>query len=1530
MKSLTLALLSALACASATSAQLTIPPKTAANTHECFNSDGDGASCNHQRSGSWITGNSDGEDDVAVTDERSVIIPTGSFQKHIVDYRVHFNQSDAGCEATPIVETPHHAPFVLEFSRTFRTRASYVDYGMTKGWKDNYFFLLNISSNAGFRSARFEVPSGPEMNWIDIGATGNWTDDNAGLQSMVLALTDEPGDKHLVTDRWGGKYHFVPNTGARTLQYLCDWLEDENGNRITLSFDVDGYPTLATDGFGRSISYAWATPGFSGTKHLGAVLLPNGQQLALQYFFDGQRTYKLTYANGEVASYGFGVDGDGQYYYFNDPLGEPGVRKQRVYTYAFGPGFLYDTGRVRGIKDESGHVQLIRSEAPLTPTITIEYDNGRAFSYDCAFAGLNEVITNLRTGAVRTKEWQANGGLLKKDIDPDGHWVTADYDDDLALRVLRHNLDGSSETWSHNALNRVADYVDPNGNLTHHDYDVRGNLLRTTFADGSYREWTRDGAGRPTSYRNRDGKVTNYTYDARGNVAHIVLPAEPSQASPVLAFTYDVDGRVQTKTDPLGRVTQYAYDGHGRRVLTLYPDGTNEQLAYGAMNLLSPTDPVATAGVIVQRTDRNGNVTTNDYGVNDNLVREADALGETLHLYDAQDRLVGRTQDGDSESYAYDSAYRRMTLTRVVDATHTHVTTYQYDILDRVILETDPHGFTTQTVFTPESEVAATLRQIDGLDSLGWNYTYDFNGNRLSATDGLLRSFEYDSNDRLVRAYDPAPFDANYVEVGYDNEGHTLSRRDQSGNTTFFGYTNRGLLGSESDPTGVIVTHEYYLDDTLKQTRNLSTIGKRSFSYDSGARPAGEIVLVDGGANDIATSTLNDGNGNVLQRLDGEGFATTYQYDARNRLVRVVDPLGAATVTTYFGDGSPFDARLAVGQGSAVGVTDEDGNTTTSVYDGIGRVLRELDATGASTVFTRDVLSLGRVGTLHTNRLGKTSAEYFDGLERLVQSVDELSHATGYTYDVHGNLLRVDDAAGHFSLFTSDSLGRCILAQLPEFGDNVSYSYFANGLVAQRLDQKGNTTQYAYDSAGRLLSKQYQDGSLDTFTYDFGGRLIQAQSQQYNNVVTRAYDRADRIVRDSATRDVLVTYDRRSLETSISTPSGRVFQHTYTARGELDTVKLGPTVLVDNAYGAAGDLTQRTYGNGATSTYVTEAHGWTKSIQHARGASDILSLRYLYDAEGRKLEQRNLTNAARHDFYQYDDAGRLVFFRGKIPPFRQAPPGPLDPLKGASKSLAWTLDAVGNWSSVVRNNGTPENRLHSASNQLVGITGLGGLQYDKNGNLVRDDQFTYSYDFENRLKEIRTLVGDDPLAAYTYDALGRRVQRTAFDKAVIAQRRFNYNYLGERLVELREQPTVGQPDIFLAAFVHGTQPDQPLVMVRTLHTYYFHHNSLGSTAALTNESGAISERYEYDPYGRTQLMTGVWQDLGDTSAVSNPFTFQGRENDSEAGLIYFRGRHLSAFQGRYIQRNPAGYAGGINLYSAASLVNGRSPFGLDD
>jgi RHS repeat-associated protein len=324
-----------------------------------------------------------------------------------------------------------------------------------------------------------------------------------------------------------------------------------------------------------------------------------------------------------------------------------------------------------------------------------------------------------------------------------------------------------------------------------------------------------------------------------------------------------------------------------------------------------------------------------------------------------------------------------------------------------------------------------------------------------------------------------------------------------------------------------------------------------------------------------------------------------------------------------------------------------------------------------------------------------------------------------------------------------------------------------------------------------------------------------------------------------------------------------------------------------------------------------------------------LTLKYSYDAEGKKLAQRNATNVARNEFYQYDAAERLVLYRGKVPPVREAPgSGSFDPLKGASKSQTWTLDPAGNWSETVRNN-VPEQRVHSAVNAISSIVGFGPLEYDKNGNLIDDGVYVYAYDFNDRLREVHQKVDDEPVAAYSYDALGRRIARTALEKSTIAQRRFVYYYDGQRIVELRERPNVGDPDEFRAAFAHGTGLDETLVMVRESNNYYYHHSSALSTVALTNQAGTLVERYEYDPYGRTQVLDASWHVTGDVSGVGNVFTFQGREDDAEAGLIYFRLRSLSPLLGRWLSRNPAGYAVGPNLYSAATLVNGASPFGTD-
>ena len=92
-----------------------------------------------------------------------------------------------------------------------------------------------------------------------------------------------------------------------------------------------------------------------------------------------------------------------------------------------------------------------------------------------------------------------------------------------------------------------------------------------------------------------------------------------------------------------------------------------------------------------------------------------------------------------------------------------------------------------------------------------------------------------------------------------------------------------------------------------------------------------------------------------------------------------------------------------------------------------------------------------------------------------------------------------------------------------------------------------------------------------------------------------------------------------------------------------------------------------------------------------------------------------------------------------------------------------------------------------------------------------------------------------------------------------------------------------------------------------------------SVYALTDASENVVERYRYDAYGAcTVLDADGSADSDGISDVLNPYAFTGRRTELESGLMQYRNRCYAPALGRFISRDPAGYADAYDLYLYAT------------
>ncbi len=251
------------------------------------------------------------------------------------------------------------------------------------------------------------------------------------------------------------------------------------------------------------------------------------------------------------------------------------------------------------------------------------------------------------------------------------------------------------------------------------------------------------------------------------------------------------------------------------------------------------------------------------------------------------------------------------------------------------------------------------------------------------------------------------------------------------------------------------------------------------------------------------------------------------------------------------------------------------------------------------------------------------------------------------------------------------------------------------------------------------------------------------------------------------------------------------------------------------------------------------------------------------------------------------------------------------------------------------------------------------LTYDDNGNVTSDGLFDFEYDAWNRIVTVSFPDAAVTVAGFEYDGLNRRIRKTVtnwgtgivMDSLIdtegvqAGEREERYFYAGWRVVEER----TGGGDV-IAQTVWGTEYiDAPICRDRNTkfettscldessRRYFYHQDINFRVTALTDESGEIVERYDYDAYGAARIYSGgAVANSGEggvllaVSSVGNPYMHQGLRRDDETGTFENRMRCYNPRIGRFMQRDPAGYVDGMNLHeyvnsAAWSLID---PLGL--
>jgi RHS repeat-associated protein len=716
---------------------------------------------------------------------------------------------------------------------------------------------------------------------------------------------------------------------------------------------------------------------------------------------------------------------------------------------------------------------------------------------------------------------------------------------------------------------------------------------------------------------------------------------------------------------------------------------------------------------------------------------------------------------------------------------------------------------------------------------------------------------------------------------------------EPSGQTVTLGYDALGQMNQVVLPDGTIAQGSTYdaAGNLISVTDSLGNVTR--YAYDADRR-----LILTTYADGSTESRTYDLAGELVELTDQLGNSTRYVYDAGGRQIQVIDALGGISRIQYDADG-----RI-------VARTDPLGRTTHFQYDADGQQVATIAPDGSAT---RNVYDADRRLVQIIDAAGNVATDGYDPKGNLISVTDALGNVTRYKYNDDNERVAIIDALGNTTSFSYDLQGHIVAGTQPE-GETDTSTYDSSGQLASTTNGDGQTIRYAYDVNGRLSSLTFPDNSLESYTYTSDGLLSSVTDA--NGTTLYEYDPVmRRLVRvtEPDGRYIRYAYDADGDRTLLADSMGAglpedVTQYTYDALRRLVQVTDAQGGVTSYSYDADGNLITTSLPNGITQTDTYDTRNRLIAIvdQNAGGAT-LSSFSYTLDANGNRTREVDLDGSA--VVYTYDALKRVTSEEHIASSGLET---------GAE---VYTYDALGN---VIARSGTllgNANFSYNGNNQL--LSGAGSTYtYDGAGNMVSVTDSTgkvtrYSYDARRRL--IGLQAPDGSTSSYTYDFQGIRQSQQGpggLDKYLVDE------LFGASAAQvIRESDSTGAT---LQTYVLGRGL---LSFAEGGNVGYYLTDGLGSTRALTDQTGAVTDTYSYSAYGVVLRHGG---------SSDNPFQFAGQALDQPSGLVYLRARYYDPATGRFLSKDA--FAGSYQLplslnkylYASANPVNHTDPSGNED